>query len=550
MIGSTPGEIVADERGAALPLLALILLVLLGSAAMAIDLGWLFWQSIEIQHGADAAALAGVVYEPDQRLQAHTVATASALQNGFDEAAASTTVAVVDFGDDPAAVQTDGMLRVTITHKVPTFFMKAFGLDDFDIKRTALAEYVLPLALGSPEQTFGNDPATGNEPGFWANINGTYEAKAGGNRYSSACLNDEEDDPCTPNPEWRASSGWGTADALGGYLYGIEVEEGSSAGLEVEIFNGPIYAIYKNKDAPPPATGTGNFAGDVKRNDGWTVNAVTWFMLYGPDPTPYDSTDGNELLCSVAYDARVSTAPGDSPPSSDAYAGDFPGWNNGWLEFDQVPQGILNDMWDNMAATEEGIAYGGCGAGFDRGPGIYLLRVLNQQDPVGDWHASNNYSLRVSSAGPVQPTIAGIGDMAMTAARNTPTTEFFLARVEERYAGKDMTIELWDVGDIKGPGSDSFTILTGTGAGLDCDWVATSTTPPSNKTSGSGPCTINASAKKFNNELITITVEIEDDYTCSGDACWFRIRYDYVGLVKDTTTWTAYITGNPIRLVE
>lgn len=44
-----------------MPLMAIMLIVLLGAAAMAVDLGWLFWQSIEIQHGADAAALAGVV---------------------------------------------------------------------------------------------------------------------------------------------------------------------------------------------------------------------------------------------------------------------------------------------------------------------------------------------------------------------------------------------------------------------------------------------------------------------------------------------------------
>lgn len=106
-------------------------------------------------------------------------------------------------------------------------------------------------------------------------------------------------------------------------------------------------------------------------------------MLCGPDPTPHDSTDGNELLCSIAYGARVSTAPGNSPPSSDAYAGDFPGWDNGWLEFDQVPDAILDGVWDDMAGSDEGIALGNCSGGFDRGPGIYLLRVLNQQDPVG-----------------------------------------------------------------------------------------------------------------------------------------------------------------------
>ena len=57
---------------AIMPLMAIMLMVLLGAAAMAVDLGWLFWQSMEIQHGADAAALAGVVYEPSLRTEAHT----------------------------------------------------------------------------------------------------------------------------------------------------------------------------------------------------------------------------------------------------------------------------------------------------------------------------------------------------------------------------------------------------------------------------------------------------------------------------------------------
>ncbi len=50
---------VTNERGAVLPLMAIVILVLMGAAAMAVDLGWLYYQSLEIQHGADAAALAG-----------------------------------------------------------------------------------------------------------------------------------------------------------------------------------------------------------------------------------------------------------------------------------------------------------------------------------------------------------------------------------------------------------------------------------------------------------------------------------------------------------
>ncbi len=123
---------------------------------------------------------------------------AAALSNGYHSTEPDTTVTVIDFVDDPGAVQNDSMLRVTITDRVDTFFMKAFGFTHFDISRTAVAECVLPLCLGSPESCFGDDPATGLEPGFWAQINGIYVAKAGGNRYGA------------------------------GYLYGIEVEEGSS----------------------------------------------------------------------------------------------------------------------------------------------------------------------------------------------------------------------------------------------------------------------------------------------------------------------------------
>ena len=130
--------------------MAIMLVVLLSAAAMAVDLGWLFWQSIEIQHGADAAALAGVIYEPDLRTEAHTEAVAAAVVNEYDDGAAETTVTVLDYDDDPTAVENSSQLRVTITHQVKTFFMNVFGLADVDITRTAVAQYSPPLLMGSP----------------------------------------------------------------------------------------------------------------------------------------------------------------------------------------------------------------------------------------------------------------------------------------------------------------------------------------------------------------------------------------------------------------
>ena len=577
------------ERGAILPMMAIMVVVLLGAAAMAVDLGWLFWQSIEIQHGADAAALAGVVYEPDLRTEAHTEAVAAALVNGYDDADANTTVEVLDFVDDNTAAVRDSMLRVTITHTIDTFFMQLFGLDDVTIARTAVAEYVQPLALGSPESYFGDDPADQIYPGFHGSIQGSYEGKRGGDRFAALCLNAgfgvdcKDEDSSIPeggasqglNPEGRQSSGWGTVDAQGGYLFAIEVEEGSASGLKVEIFSAPLYAVRKHKSSTAPSTGTGNFLGDGKYRPGpglseWTTKAITWYMLYGPDPTPADTTDGNELLCSIAYNERHPTynPGGNNPPSSSAYWQDFDsyGWDgttDNWLEFDQIRtaghQDILDAMWEDMGNTQYADqVLGNCASSFDKGPGTYVLRIFNEHDPTGEddirlsWRGTNAFSLRVSSSGGTQPTIAAIEDMVMVASRNTTQTTFSLARVDEKYAGKDLIIELWDVGDItEGPGTDAFTINDGAGPPVDCTWTATNTTDPSNATSGGpGACTINASDKKFNNELITIIIAIPDAYTCTGDGCWWEVEYNYVGLVKDATTWTAYVDGNPIRIVE
>ena len=506
------------ERGAVLPLMAMMLLVLLGTAAMTVDLGWLYWQSIEIQHGADAAALAGVIYEPDQRLEAHTQGTAAAAENGFvHDPSNGNIIELIDFADDPTAVEHSSQLRATVTQRVPTFFMKVFGINDVDISRTALAEYVQPLALGSPESSFGTDPETGYDPGMWASIKGTYGPKSWGDRYASGCLGSSEYGVgCTANPEFRPTVSPGTVDATGGYLYGIEVGPGSS-GLKVEIFDGPFY----------DGSTVFDFAGDLGTS-GPDPDATMWFMLYGPDITPLDTTDGNELLCTVKYDPRSS------------HADDFAWWNPAWTQFSELSPGELSQLWDNMTSSADKTT---CASDFDRGPGIYPLRVMVEHDD--DWWTSNKFSLRTSTTSGPAPMIYGLGDMSIYTNVDMGLTEFYVTRVEQEHAGRTLVIEFWDAGDVNSGGSgDTLTILNGSLVTPGCTWTA------STGDSGSS-CIINVSAKKYNNELISVAIPIPEDYTCSGDSCWYRVNYDYTGTeVHDTTTWTAYLTGNPIRLKE
>lgn len=97
--------VVGEERGTILVVMAFIIVVLLGVVGFAVDLGWAYWNGLEIQHGADAAALAGVIYEPGQRTEAHTEALAAAFSNGYDNGLPGTTITVLDFEDDPTAVE-------------------------------------------------------------------------------------------------------------------------------------------------------------------------------------------------------------------------------------------------------------------------------------------------------------------------------------------------------------------------------------------------------------------------------------------------------------
>ncbi|GMQ85586.1 MAG: hypothetical protein BMS9Abin07_1153 [Acidimicrobiia bacterium] len=553
------------ERGAVLVLMAIFLAVLMGAAAMAVDLGWLFWQSIEIQHGADSAALAGVVFEPDQQTEAHTEAIASALENGYDDGLPATTVTVSDIGDLPLVVANENELRVTITHQVDTFFMKVFGLTDVDIARTAVAQYTPPLLMGSPGSTFGRDyslyaPGDPADPGFWASVSGSWGPKSWGDRYSSLCKDKSNyvsgnsygtgyGQPCTEDEEARRSSNWGLSTASGGYVYGITVPSGST-GLSVEIFDGPIFAQKKFGKPAHSDEWTGDFWPDSTTgfySNFGPQNTITWFMLYGPDVTPLNTED-NELLCVVRYDIYADT--GNDEGGRDTYYANWEWDGNDWQSFSDVPQADIAAMWDSMATSAE--KQPGCAANFDRGPGIYPLRVMVEHDDNNSY-ALNKYSLRVSTISGAQPTISAITDMSIFANDvQWASTQFALAKVEQKYAGKKLILEIFDAGDSSDTGAtDTLNILDGTGVApanctwekLDNEWALVA--------SGNG-CSMNIDTGSGDNHFFVFTVPLPDSYTCSGAGCWFKVFYDYSGggNLRDVTTWRAYIEGNPIRIIE
>jgi len=485
------------ESGIALVQLALLTVVIMLFTAFAVDLGWFFLNANKIQRAADNAALAGVVYMPDQTPIAIDRAERVAEANGYLD------------GDDGAALsivpQPDGkknQLEVTVTDTVETFFLKVIGRDTQTISRTGRAEYIRPLPMGSPQSRFGNDgqdgiDCSGPDPCFWANIHGPFTNTGMGDAFSPFCrygtgYGADNNSGCPEGQDHRSSRGYVYAIDHGGGAFGVQVQNG-----------------FFEQDG-----GDGIRAGD---NYNWCSDAPcpelngprTLFRVYKPDPTPL-TLEPSGMICSVALDPQPQ------------------------------PADLSSYDWTPICSV------------LSPEPGLYTVEVLILDDPVdpGDNGGLNRYSIRATGGA----KLSALGDMSIFN-NITGTTEFFLAEVDDRYAGRTLVVELYDPGDAQenvtniikllGPGGTPWTggcdiskreHLTTDFVFLDSDAFGTE-------------CDIDATRPTFNydGDWLRIEVDLPEGYSCTD--CWWKIRYQYGGSTADTTTWRAYISGSPVRLV-
>lgn len=248
------------EPGYILVTFALMLVPLMLIAGLSIDVGSWYSRASDIQKAADAAALAGVVWLPDEDL-AEQYALEAAARNGFVPGGdISITVAPVG----------DRQLRVTIEDTaVGAFIGKNFGVGDIDLSRRGTAEYVLPVPLGSPRNFFGTGQLTsGYNENLWLSINTWCTDKVDGDRYQSPFngnrpySTDSSRCPTThtgsyANPEYRP----------GGYEYYVEVPPNRTGNIEVLLFD----ARYNtNTTAIDPGSPIATC------QTAWTPSATTW----------------------------------------------------------------------------------------------------------------------------------------------------------------------------------------------------------------------------------------------------------------------------------
>jgi len=143
--GSFSG-LLRDERGVVAIVVALLFVVILGFTALVIDLGWLFVVNSELQNGADAGALAGVVElvlsdDSTARNTAITYATELSqyrLNNPAPKADAVTVTIGGVLGPETLQVEIRRTSDTT-AGAVPTIFARAWGKDTMTTDVIAIA---------------------------------------------------------------------------------------------------------------------------------------------------------------------------------------------------------------------------------------------------------------------------------------------------------------------------------------------------------------------------------------------------------------------------
>ncbi|HLF43984.1 MAG TPA: pilus assembly protein TadG-related protein [Acidimicrobiia bacterium] len=478
-----------DERGMALPLVAVMIVVLLGISAFAVDLGWLYLNGARLQRGADSSALAGVVFLPGDIDGVDDNTLGAATANGFDIGSINGTPVVGGGPDDLDWRQlADNKLEVTLATQVPTFFVKLFGFDSFSITRVATAEYVKPVPIGSPDPCFGVgitsiqsgdcNPATAQR--FWAAVSGPYTNKWNGDAHSTLYWNDGTQHD---NLEHR----------FDGYYLAVDVPDPGVSDLTVRVYDAGFYE-------------RGSFdveTGDRAQDTGG--GADTHFQMYRFDDTPLDPTNNVAITgCSVGTGAFNITSGASS--------------------------GTYKNNWVTLCRLSGPVA-----------PGIYVIRVWTDGNDGG----TNQFAVRANTGSALNARVYGINDISIFTNQSGIST-LHVAEVAQVHAGKTLELQFYD------PGEDDqeawMTVKNPAGSTATCEWVAKNEAGTV-VASSSGACRIKTSTPPslFNGLWVTAQVEIPDSYTCTTN-CWWKMEIEN-SEPHDRTTWAARIIGNPVRLV-
>ena len=305
--------------------MALTLVTLTAFAGLGLEYSRWNTLATRIQKSADTAALAGAIFLPENLPQATATAATISSQNGFKNGNLGIVVT-------SARGSLPNQLKVTISVPTHNPWGQIVNYNSTTIVRSAVAEYQLPQNLGSPANSYGNDPeSAAAPPQFWGNIFGPSSAKEKGDAIQSVGATGNA---TLCNAAWDNCVGGVNKDYdANGYFYGIDVPAGAAGALNVQVFDPAFVHVGDNcgnsdanalrastrprRSCPPTSRATpqgprrrcvtrrrraskfctgDNFYGD----NGTVLNPWTTWTLRAPDVSTWDPTN-NPIICQAEF---------------------------------------------------------------------------------------------------------------------------------------------------------------------------------------------------------------------------------------------------------
>lgn len=277
--------------------------------------------------------------------------------------------------------------------------------------------------------------------------------------------------------------------------------------------------------------------------DGDSGGVITDIAVYSPPPNPWEPLGGTEI-CS-------STLPGWGPSTTEADLA-----TGGDSELARVFH-----RWASPCTT----ATSGSPIPPAITPNVTSFPVVAGEDYIiqiqtTNGGGQNRFSLRADVDGnPDNVSIFALDKFSIfvnakevTVEGGDQGTQFNLIRLDSSTAGKLLRVRFFDLGDTRGALEVTAQVLNPDGEAFDlCE--------------GQGPidggltaCSVTTTASVNGGRWQTIRASIPSDYSCVDDAdltqCWVTLKLTLVdpgeSTQSDTTTWTAEVLGDPVRLVD
>jgi Flp pilus assembly protein TadG len=591
------------EGGVVLVWFALLLFGLIAITALCVDIGLWYVEAVHVQKAADSAALAGAVHLPGNPANATAVAKDTAAKNSYTDGDTNGSVQVLA---TQVATQPN-QLEVKVTKTFSGIFGAVFGIPNLRITRSATAQYETAVDMGSPASIFANEPIAPNDPassgsatppGSWSNVSG-FSANMWGNifgyqspkgngdaRHAHVCATGN--DQCIPPTNTEYS------DA--GYYYRIAVDASkrpAGAKLAIEVFDpGAVqvgdHCTAQNLSDPtvrtsanPWTTKNGTVATDANVRYDWGDTSNRAGVAGAGTFCSGDSHDAGANPPLTTYLVRANTTPFDPnaapivnqgtcaglqiPGFDKTFAGGTLDQGSGSYDaamasvFRQwVPVCMLDPSTapagDYLLQIRTNVLLGGSAGGPGSAPdtgGSNRFAVRAAWVTGGSSFTVGTYTAPPTYVGNGGLTIAGVGYMGLyaNAAAGASAPNFYMARVLPG-GSQTLRVRLFDIGDCGGcGGSPQLTFKKPDGSDWDSCKVRIGDT---NAFTTYTPCSFPDTA---NGLWTTVDIAIPSSYACTISAatdCWTKMTYQLAGsgALNDTTTWSAQILGNPVRLVR